>query len=279
MKIMKTRNYNIDAAFKVVVLLGFALFFFLTIQSGQVLKYVHPRNVPFIKFAAIAMVLISLFFIPEVFKPQRIKVSSIPLLFFILPLIMAFLLPTQSFNSDYISYGDLKLQGNSGNVDNPEIKTEYSEEDEYKEDIYIDEYSDAENKNIIESNRNELQLIDETIIMDNDNYVRWIQEIYENIEKYNGKKIQVSGFVFKDEQFEDNEFVSARMMMVCCAADMQPIGFLCRYDNAAELKVDTWIIVYGTIAKGEFNGNVIPVIEADKVENIEKPEFDYVYPF
>lgn len=279
MKIMKTRNYNIDAAFKVVVLLGFALFFFLTIQSGQVLKYVHPRNVPFIKFAVIAMVLISIFFIPEVFKPQRIKVSSIPLLFFILPLIMAFLLPTQSFNSDYISYGDLKLQGNSGNVDNPEIKTEYSEEDEYNEDIYIDEYSDAENKNIIESNRNELQLIDETIIMDNDNYVRWIQEIYENIEKYNGKKIQVSGFVFKDEQFEDNEFVSARMMMVCCAADIQPIGFLCRYDNAAELKVDTWIRVYGTIEKGEFNGNVIPVIEADKVENTEKPEFDYVYPF
>ncbi|WP_132996034.1 TIGR03943 family putative permease subunit [Sporanaerobacter acetigenes] len=279
MKIMKTRNYNIDAAFKVVVLLGFALFFFLTIQSGQVLKYVHPRNVPFIKFAVIAMVLISIFFIPEVFKPQRIKLSSIPLLFFILPLIMAFLLPTQSFNSDYISYGDLKLQGNSGNVDNPEIKTEYSEEDEYNEDIYIDEYSDAENKNIIESNRNELQLIDETIIMDNDNYVRWIQEIYENIEKYNRKKIQVSGFVFKDEQFEDNEFVSARMMMVCCAADMQPIGFLCRYDNAAELKVDTWIRVYGTIEKGEFNGNVIPVIEADKVENTEKPEFDYVYPF
>lgn len=213
------------------------------------------------------------------FKPQRIKVSSIPLLFFVLPLIMAFLLPTQSFKSDYISYGDLKLQGNSGNVDNPEIKTEYSEEDEYKEDIYIDEYSDAENKNIIESNRNELQLIDETIIMDNDNYVRWIQEIYDNIEKYIGKKIQVSGFVFKDEQFEGNEFVSARMMMVCCAADMQPIGFLCRYDKAAELKVDTWIRVHGTIAKGEFNGNVIPVIEADKVENTEKPEFDYVYPF
>mgnify|MGYP000897813088 CR=1 FL=1 len=279
MKIMKTRNYNIDAAFKVAVLLGFALFFFLIIQSGQVLKYVHPRNVPFIKFAVIAMVLISLFFIPEVFKPQRVKVSSIPLLFFILPLIMAFLLPTQSFNSDYISYGDLKLQGNSGNVDNPEIKTEYSEEDEYNEDIYIDEYSAAENKNIIESNRNELQLIDETIIMDNDNYVRWIQEIYDNIEKYNGKKIQVSGFVFKDEQFEDNEFVSARMMMVCCAADMQPIGFLVRYDNAAELNVDTWIRVYGTIAKGEFNGNAIPVIEADKVENTEKPEFDYVYPF
>ena len=279
MKIMKTRNYNIDAAFKVAVLLGFALFFFLIIQSGQVLKYVHQRNVPFIKFAVIAMVLISLFFIPEVFKPQRVKVSSIPLLFFILPLIMAFLLPTQSFNSDYISYGDLKLQGNSGNVDNPEIKTEYSEEDEYNEDIYIDEYSAAENKNIIESNRNELQLIDETIIMDNDNYVRWIQEIYDNIEKYNGKKIQVSGFVFKDEQFEDNEFVSARMMMVCCAADMQPIGFLVRYDNAAELNVDTWIRVYGTIAKGEFNGNAIPVIEADKVENTEKPEFDYVYPF
>ena len=279
MRVLRTRIYNIDAVIRIIILVGFALFFFLTIQTGQVLKYVHPRNLPFMKFAIVVMVLISFFLIPEVFKPKRIKVSSTPLLFFVLPLIMAFLLPAQSFDSGSISYEDLKIEGNSVNIGNSEIKTEYSDESEYMEDIYIDEYSDTENKNIIDTNRNELQLINETIIMDSDNYVRWIQELYENIENYNGKEIQVTGFVFKDEQFDDNEFVPARMMMVCCAADMQPIGLLCRYENATELKSDIWIRVHGTIVKGEFKGSVIPVIKAEKVENTEKPEFDYVYPF
>nr|WP_286672867.1 TIGR03943 family protein [Anaeromonas gelatinilytica] len=286
------------------MLMGFAIFFFLTIQSGRVLKYVHPRNVLFIKFAVIAMVLISFFLIPEVFKPQRIRVNSMPLLFFVLPLIMAFLLPAQSFNSNSISYGDLKLERNSRNIDDSEKKIEYSNksedkediyideysdtkdqsivdsnDSEYKEDTYVDEYSDTENESIIDSNEDELQLIDGTIIMDSDNYVRWMQEIYENIEKYNGNKIQVTGFVFKDDQFNDNEFVPARMMMVCCAADVQPVGFLCRYENEVELETDTWVKVHGTITKDGFKGNDIPIIEADKVENTAKPEVDYVFPF
>lgn len=290
MKVIKTRNYNINTIFKIIVLLGFALFFFLTIQSGQVLKYVHPRNLPFIRFAAVAMVMISFFLIPEVFKPQRIKVNSMPLLFFVVPLIMAFLLPAQSFNSGSISYEELKLERNSGNTNESQDKIVYSDENgneenvyvdenEYEENVYEDEYFDNENQDMIDSSTNELQLSDGIIIMEDGNYIRWLNEIYENIEKYNDKKIEVIGFVFKDEQFNDNEFVAARMVMVCCAAHMQTVGLLCKYENAAELEVDTWIKVYGTISNGEFEGSNMPVIKVDKVENVEKPEVDYVYPF
>lgn len=289
MKIMKTRSYNMDAAFKAVVLLGFAMFFFLTIRSGQVLKYVHPRNVPVIKFAILAMVVVSVFLIHEVFKPQRLKGSSMPLLFFAVPLFLAFLLPVQSFGSSSIAYEDLSLGGTSQYVDKSELNTAYSDESVSYEDNNMDTYSDEENLNTIDSNtidsstvdaaENKFELIDGTVIVDDDHYVAWMQEIYENMDKYIGKKIEVTGFVYKDEQFAANEFVSGRMMMVCCAADMQTIGFLCRSNQTAALKADAWIKVYGTIEKGEFDGSDMTTIEVVHIENTEKPEVEYVYPF
>ncbi|MDD3393134.1 MAG: TIGR03943 family protein [Anaerotignum sp.] len=291
---MKTRSYNMDAAFKAVVLLGYALFFFLTIRSGQVLKYVHPRNVPVIKFAVLAMVLISIFLIHEVFKPQRMKESSIPLLFFAVPLLFAFLMPAQSVSSASIAYEDLSLGGTSKYADKSELNMEYSDESVAYEDNNLEVYSDEENLNTIDSNtmdsatldsstvdaaEKKFELIDGTVIVDDDHYVAWMQEIYDNMDKYIGKKIEVTGFVYKDEQFVENEFVSGRMMMVCCAADMQTIGFLCRYNQTAELKADEWIKVYGTIEKGEFDGSDMTTIEVEHIENTEKPEVDYVYPF
>lgn len=273
MKFLKTRDYNINVAFKVIILLGFSLFFFLALKSGRAIKYVHPRNLPFIGFASFTMLIMAFFLLPEVFKPQRIKVSVTPLVFFLLPLIMAFLLPTQSFDSRLLSYGDFKVDSSSEIKNTPELETDYTE------DININENSDEDYENTIDMDINELELIDGIIMIDSSNFVRWIQEIYENIEKYEKKKIEVTGFVFKDKQFEQNEFVAARMMMVCCAADMQPVGLLCRYDNATELKKDLWVKVHGIIEKSEFKGSIIPVIKVIKVEKIEKPKDDYVYPF
>jgi len=110
-------------------------------------------------------------------------------------------------------------------------------------------------------------------------FVEWIQEIYEHMDKYKGKKIQVVGFVFKDEQFKKNEFVPARMMMVCCAADMQPIGLLCSYAKASELKKDVWVKVSGRIGQGEFEGQKMPMIEVESVEPANKPKNEFVYPY
>ncbi|WP_408647987.1 TIGR03943 family putative permease subunit [Vallitalea guaymasensis] len=42
--------------------------------------------------------------------------------------------------------------------------------------------------------------------------------------------MEVIGLVFKDnKEFKDNEFVPARLLMVCCATDMVPICFYVIY--------------------------------------------------
>lgn len=100
------------------------------------------------------------------------------------------------------------------------------------------------------------------------------------MDRYEGVKIEVVGFVFKDnEEFSDNEFVPARLMMVCCAADMVPVGFLCRYDKASELAADAWVKVTGTIIKAQYDGETVPCIQAETVLTTDKPANDYVYPY
>lgn len=119
-----SRRINIEAILRLVILLGFAIFFFSIIQSGKVELYVHPRIVPYIKFGIIAMISISLFTIRDIFKPKR-KVNVVPYLFFIIPLFLAFSLPAKSIDSTSMSFGDMKIvqQAKGTTSDNNSVDT------------------------------------------------------------------------------------------------------------------------------------------------------------
>lgn len=260
---MKTRNYNRDAVYKMILLSGFAVFFFFSVKTGSVLKYVHPRNIPFIKFAMVAMLVIAILLMPEVLKPQRVLVKSRSLILFLIPLTMAISIPAESMEYSKLDYGNFILENSRGNDDALTADMTYSDAPEY----FDRSYEEA------------LCLFEGTIVMDDNNYFQWIQEIYENMDQYLGKKIQVTGFVFKSEQFDEDLFVPARMMMTCCVADMQPIGLLCVYDQVASLEDGDWIQVRGTLGMRDFEGVSSPVIIASVVEEAVKPEIDYIYPF
>ena len=55
------------------------------------------------------------------------------------------------------------------------------------------------------------------------------------------------------------------------------VGFLCNYKNISEFEENTWVNITGKIKKGTYHGD-IPVIEVTKIEKIEKPSDEYVYP-
>ena len=68
------------------------------------------------------------------------------------------------------------------------------------------------------------------------------------MERYKGYTVLITWFVFKgSEMLQADEFVSARLMMSCCTADLTPAGLLCNYDKAAELKADSCVTVEGTL--------------------------------
>jgi putative membrane protein len=271
----KTRRLNFNAALKILLLLGFAAFFLITIFTGSVNLYVHPRVIPYMVFASAAMIVIAILLFQDLFRPTGGKVNSWPLLFFVIPLIMAFTLPAESFDSSSGTTGEIRLSATETFSDDS-ADSEQDEENPEDDDSAAGD-TDAEEEN---EDEEDSLLRDGVMLLDSDNYYEGLCEIYTDIDKYRGTPILLEGFVFNENSsFGDNMFVPARLLMVCCAADMQTVGLLCLYDGASELEADAWVTVSGTVDKTELDGELVPCIVAESVELTEEPSETYIYPY
>lgn len=102
-------------------------------------------------------------------------------------------------------------------------------------------------------------------------------DLYKN--NFVGKTIEISGFVYREDDMGDNQFVVGRMAMQCCSADAMPYGFLVHWGRGEELAKDTWISLQGTIGLTEYNGYEIIAVDARKITKIDAPADPYVYPY
>lgn len=93
-----------------------------------------------------------------------------------------------------------------------------------------------------------------------------------------GKKMELSGFVYRPDDFKDNQIVVGRFAMQCCSADASPYGILVEFDHAKNYKNDTWVKITGTIGTTAYHENEILKVKATKVEKIKPPETPYIYP-
>lgn len=98
------------------------------------------------------------------------------------------------------------------------------------------------------------------------------------MDNFIGKKIDMSGFVYREDDMKDNQFVVARFAVQCCSADASPFGFMVDSALGNDLKKDSWVKVTGTLAKTTYKGNEILKINATKIERIAAPKTPYVYP-
>lgn len=109
------------------------------------------------------------------------------------------------------------------------------------------------------------------------NYTNILKSVHDNPDEYIGQKIKFSGYVYRVIDFTEKEFVLARNMVVSSDFQTVVVGFLCSYDKAQDFEDGTWIEITGTIKKGIYHGEM-PVIDIEKIQKIEKPSDEYVYP-
>ncbi|OZM57380.1 TIGR03943 family protein [Lottiidibacillus patelloidae] len=173
-------------------------------------------------------------------------------------------------------------------TDNPESQ---NEDDLSNEEI--DPYSNEE-----EDTSNQEQALENNNFMSSDEYNRKMEELkglefihmkddvysvyYETMhmapELYEGKRIKVIGFVYKEEGFSENELVVARFMISHCVADASIVGFLALLDDAAKLEQDTWLEIEGVIKLTKYNDMKLPAIVVDSWKEITEPEEPYIFP-
>lgn len=279
---MRTPSFckiNLRAAIQIAVLVGFSALFLYMLKTGEITNYLHPRMIPFVLFAAVAFLLMTIPLFKTLKKRER-RVSVMPVFIFALPLVLACAVPGKAVTGSSLTFSNAKIMGIpasrqaplSGAGQNFRKAAASPAPGSAKAAVKLGPNQTA----VTATSPYGTQI---TLIITNNTIVSWVNELNTHPARYAGKKIEYTGSVFKSGSgFKSDEFVPGRDMMWCCAADIQLIGILCRYDWTSELKENCWVKVTGTLAVSTYQGAKVPLIVRPSVIPAPKPEAAYVYP-
>lgn len=109
------------------------------------------------------------------------------------------------------------------------------------------------------------------------NYSDILKDSHDNIDKYIGKEITFTGFIYRLYDFNEKQFVLAREMIISSDNHAVVVGFLSECDNLYQFKEGSWVTVTGTIEKGYYHGE-IPIIKIKNIKETNVPKDEFVYP-
>ena len=118
----------------------------------------------------------------------------------------------------------------------------------------------------------------ETIVMNDSVFAAYYDEISYEIQKYKGKQIELTGFVYKEEGLKENQLVLSRFMLTHCVADASIIGFVSEIPEATTIDEDTWIQATGVLDVTTFDGIELPMIKVTDWKIVDELTEPYLYP-
>lgn len=239
------KKLNINEFVWFLILVLFTYYFYSLIHSGDLKLFLHPKMFIYVYMACGFFLVLSVFQVAKIFEQcikQRFKYGYI--LFFI-PLFLGFVVKPNGLNNS--------VSNNRG----ISVLHQHS----YK-------MRNVTDKDLLE--------------VDSSNFYDVLEGLSHNPDQYKGKKINISGFIYKESSFDRNQFVIARMAVACCAADTQIVGLMCNYNNAYKLKENQWVRATGYIdtISISINGieDKIPLLVLETIKEIEEPKDKYIYP-
>ena len=109
------------------------------------------------------------------------------------------------------------------------------------------------------------------------NYTNILKSVHDHLDEHIGEKIKFTGYIYRAYDFNENEFVLARDMVINSDFQTLIVGFLCNSESASQFADGTWVSITGEITKGYYHGD-IPVIDIKDIEETSTPADEYVYP-
>lgn len=107
----------------------------------------------------------------------------------------------------------------------------------------------------------------------------WVKEfaVNRNLPSYEGRNVDVTGFIYRDDSLLENEFVVGRFVIRCCIVDATPVGVTVLADDFANYKDDEWVRLQGEFIIEERDGaEVLRIIPSD-ITIVEQPDSPYIY--
>ncbi|WP_243291124.1 TIGR03943 family protein [Bacillus sp. FJAT-47783] len=298
-----------------VILLGFSLLMFKLIVTGNMTKYIAPKMLPYSYFSLITFFILGCLQIwksrakntddvtacdceghelPKT-RGRAIFIYSL----FIFPVLTGFMLPNVVLDSSIAIKRGFKADivtstSKESNVREDKEETNLAEKYLEDPDAVLKELEDeakAQSDNLQEVNgesikkmfeeqdleRKEKMLDRDVIRVTDENFISVTRILDQWKDEFVGKKIEYSGFVYREPGFIDDQFVIARFGISCCAADASVYGTIASSGEAKHLQNDEWVKVSGTLSTTTYQDVEIPLIVIDKLTKINQPSDPYVY--
>lgn len=304
MKIIK-KNTRLQVILQTVILFGFALYFTSVVVSGSAYRYVHERHIPMLLLSAAVFFIIGILKFKQVIQESQRHTSLhnngysaavfdrpvgdgrsgragvFGIAVFAVALVgMSAALGTAVRFSQF-AYTDSLGEGTAGSSITAVPPGAGGAQASFSSGAVVSPAPSSAEASSATSTAAEqkMQSADGGIVMDSDTFAQWLTKLYTKPDAWVGKKITATGSVWKDgELFEKDEFALARMMMLCCAADMQPVGVLAQWSDVQALTEGEWIEVTGTLSKKPYKDSFDPLIIVETVKKIDPPQREYIYP-
>ncbi|MFE8702063.1 TIGR03943 family putative permease subunit [Cytobacillus sp. FJAT-54145] len=120
-------------------------------------------------------------------------------------------------------------------------------------------------------------VVKDKIVVTDDQFIQTLNVLEMHIEEFQGKEIEIKGFVYREDGFLEDEAVVARFGMSCCVADASVYGAFSTGNLLKNIETDGWVEITGTIGKKEYNGYILPYIQVTSLNEIDPPKEAYVY--
>ena len=75
------------------------------------------------------------------------------------------------------------------------------------------------------------------------NYTNVLKAVHDDLDHYVGQQISFSGYVYRISDFENNQFVLARNMVISSNFQTLVVGFLCNSSSASLYSDGTWVYI------------------------------------
>ena len=100
----------------------------------------------------------------------------------------------------------------------------------------------------------------------------------ENVDRYLGKVVNLSGMVIKKKRDAPNTVILGRLAMTCCEEDLTLFGFICDCEDPSEMELYSWVTVCAVIGKEYSEKYQIwhPVLTIISCKPCERPDNEVV---
>ncbi len=303
------RSLGLHYMIRSIIVLSFSILITYLIKSGNINLYIAPRMLILVKLSAIGFYIIGAYQMYSAYRYLRNQasvdcdcdhtptgsISKHIMIYglFVFPLLLGFILPNATMGSALASKKGMNLSASSSSRT---VKVQTETIIPQKQVIIEAPSSDTSSAKtpLTEEKLDALFVTDEY----NEDFARLSKQIYQDgiivvkdeifmeiltaidlfLDSFVGRTVEISGFVYREPNMNQNQFVVGRFAMDCCSADALPYGVLIEDTNAAQYEDDAWIKVRGQIDTTIYDGNKIMVFRPESIQTIEAPESPYIYP-